>query len=101
MNEVLPRYMKKYFWDVNFTRLSIKQNRRFILKRILEYGDERGINWMRNHFLRSEIVKTLLQSRGFTRKSANYWSLIYRIPREKIKCLKKRSSRTQKSIWKY
>jgi hypothetical protein len=97
----LPQYLKKYFWDVTFSRLNLREHRLFILKRILEYGDERGLNWMWDHFLRSEIVDALLRARGFSQKSANYWALVLGVPREKVKCLKKRSSRAPKSIWHY
>jgi len=43
--KALPKFLKPYFWDVDFAELDYKKYPRFVLGRILEYGDKRAINW--------------------------------------------------------
>jgi hypothetical protein len=42
----IPEFLKKYFWDVEFNKIDLKKNRVYILKRILEFGDEKAVAWM-------------------------------------------------------
>jgi hypothetical protein len=43
----LPGFLMEYFWDVKFEESDLTKWRIFILKRILEYGDDKAVNWMR------------------------------------------------------
>lgn len=95
----LPKFLKKYFWDVEFKNIDLQKRKVFILRRILEYGDERAVAWMWKNFKKSEITNVLTNYRGFSQKSANFWALILGIP--KIKCLKKRASKEPEGIWPY
>lgn len=95
-----PEFLRKYFWDVDFTKLSMDKSKLFILKRIFEYGDERAARWMNKNFSRNEISK-LLSSIRIDSKSANFWALILDIKRENILCLKRRYLAMRKRIWQY
>ncbi len=97
----LPSFLKQYFWDVEFEEMDFKKCRIYVLRRILEYGNETAVKWMWDNFKKSEIRTVLSKFRGFSRKSANFWSLILEIPRTEVLCLKKRSSREPKKIWPY
>ncbi len=92
---------KNLFWDIDFNQLDYQKHADFIIKRILEYGDKEMINWMFNHFTTSQIKKTLLTKRGISIKSANYWSLILNISKNKILCLKKQSQKKLRKTWNY
>ncbi len=95
-----PKFLKKYFWDVDFEKLNLDKSRLFILKRIFEYGDERAAGWMSKNFSRDEITKLLFSIR-IDPKSANFWALILDIKRENILCLKRRYLAMRKRIWQY
>jgi CRISPR/Cas system-associated protein Cas10 (large subunit of type III CRISPR-Cas system) len=97
----LPQFLKKYFWDVQFEKINLQENREYILRRILNYGDERAVAWMYANFEKSEMRSALTNFRGYSQKSANYWSLMLDVPREKVICLKKHSSKEQKTFWPY
>jgi len=94
----LPKFLKSYFWDVDFQQLDIKKHRQFILTRILNYGDKKAIEWAKKIFSKNEIKKTILSSRSLDRKSLNFWSLIFGL--DKI-CLKRLSQARQSKIWPY
>lgn len=97
----LPRALKKYFWDVEFEKINFENRKIYILKRILEYGDESAIAWMRKNFKKREIKNALSNFRGYSLKTANFWALILNIPRKNVLCLKKHSSKEQRTFWPY
>lgn len=97
----LPKFLKKYFWDTEFKKIDLQKRKVYVLKRILEYGDERSVAWMWKNFQKSEIINVLSNYRGYSQKSANFWALLLDIPQEEVICLKKPSSKEQKKIWHY
>ncbi len=97
----LPKFLKKYFWDVEFKEIDLRKRRVYVLKRILEYGDEQAVAWMRKNFKKPEIRNLLTNYRGCSLKSANFWAFLLDIPKEEVLCMKKPSSKAQKRIWPY
>jgi len=99
--KLLPKFLKKYFWDVNFSELSKENYSSFIIERILEYGDERAVKWMKKNFNISEIKNVICKSKNLSQKSANFWQFIFNLKRDKILCLKKSFQKKRRAIWKY
>lgn len=99
--KLLPRFLKKYFWDVNFSELSKENYSSFIIERILEYGDERAVKWMKKNFNISEIKNVICKSKNLSQKSANFWQFMFNLKRDKILCLKKSFQKKRRAIWKY
>ena len=97
----LPKFLKKYFWDVEFEKIDLERKGVYVLRRILNYGDEKAVAWMYKNFKKSEIKNSLANFRGYSQKSANYWALILKMPREEVLCLKKRSSKEPRTFWPY
>jgi hypothetical protein len=101
MMKKLPKYLSKYFWDVEFDKIDLQKRRVYILKRILEYGDQQAVIWMWKNFNESEIKDTLSKYRGFSQKSANFWATVLNIKKEDVLCLNKSFRETQKQFWPY
>lgn len=99
--QMIPVYLKKYFWDVDFEKIDLKKSQAYIIKRLLEYGDGKAIKWMRHNFKETEVRDVLSNARGFSVKSANFWALVLKIPKEDVLCLKKHSLKAPKTIWPY
>jgi len=99
--KTLPQFLKKYFWDVDFSKLDKEIYDSFIIERILEEGDEKAAGWMRDNFDIAQIKDVLFNSKNLSPKSANYWQLIFNLKREKILCLRKSFQKKQRLIWKY
>ena len=68
--EKLPSFLKKYFWDINFSDLSSFQDTYFIVERLIEYGDERAISWMRKNLPQEIVQQVVLSSRRISPKTA-------------------------------
>ena len=96
-----PQFLKKYFWDIDFDKLDIKERQFYIIRRILNYGDERAIKWLTKHFSRNEQIKALILSRDLSHRSANFWTLILDVPKRKVKCLQKQYLSKRKQFWPY
>ena len=99
--KTLPQFLKKYFWDVDFSKLDKEIYGSFIIERILEEGDEKAVRWMRDNFDIAQIKNVLFNSKNLSPKSANYWQLIFNLKRDKILCLRKSFQKKQRLIWKY
>jgi hypothetical protein len=97
----LPIFLKRYFWDVEFSKLDKRSYASFIIERVLEYGDERAIRWLFKHFKKPELKKTLTKRQDISPLSANYWSLILNVPKNKILCLQKQSQNKLQKTWLY
>lgn len=97
----LPFYLKKYFWEVDFKELDADKNREYIIRRVLEYGDTEAVQWMLQTFDSRTIKNVLLREKGLSPLSANYWSLILSVPKNKILCLQKQSQNRLQKTWHY
>ena len=91
----LPLFLKKYFWDVNFNLLDFKKSKTFILKRVLDRGDDKTLAWMRQNYTNQEIKKLLLNTHDLSPKTANFWALLLGVDKRKVPCLQKPYSRIQ------
>jgi len=98
---MLPKFLKKYFWDVEFSKLNKTVHSQFIIERILEYGDEKAVKWLRENFSPQKIKNVLTTSKILSQKSANFWQIIFNLKREKILCLKKSFQKKHRKIWQY
>ncbi len=97
----LPQFLKKYFWDVDFERLNTSKYRFYIIKRILNCGDEKALKWLNKHFNKDEQVETLTSIRELSPRSANFWTLILDVPKTRVKCLQKQYLLRRKQLWPY
>lgn len=99
--KITPDFLRQYFWDIDFSKLDYGRKSQFVIARILEYGDEKAIAWMMEHFPRARIINTLEKNRELTSKSANFWAFMLNVDKEKVKCLKKSFRETRKKFWPY
>ena len=86
----LPATAKKYFWDINADKLDVSKHSRFVIERLLEYGDFPELRWLFQNFSKQKIVDVLKRSRSLSRRSANYWSLILNVPKRDMLSLNKK-----------
>lgn len=75
----IPQFLKKYFWDVDFSKLDKKNHSRFIIERILEYGDQGAVKWMKENFKLAKIKKIIYRSKNLSLRSANFWRFIFNL----------------------
>ena len=97
----LPAFLERYFWDVEFKKISAKVYSRDVLTRLLEYGDEKAIDWMKRNFDKHQIEDVLFHCRSVSPRSANFWAVVFNINKRKILCLQKPYLEIRKKHWPY
>ena len=99
--ESLPLCLKQYFWDVEFEKIDTERSAVFIMKRIMEYGNEEAVIWMKKHYTKKAMREILRRYRGLSKKSICFWSLILDVPEEEIACSNKPFKEMPEIAWPY
>jgi len=90
----LPKEFKKYFWDVDFKKVSFQAHQDFILSRLLSVGDLPAVRWLFNA-VREKTIKNFVLDHGnrqLDKRSNNFWRLFFDLPPAK---------RPEGAIWPY
>ncbi len=98
-DDPLPECLRSLFWDTDFDRLRVPGHERYIIERVLEYGDVPEVRWMKRRFSRQQIAQVLCQSRRLSRKSADFWSFILNVPTEEVQCSSAFLRQQPETIW--
>lgn len=89
MKSVAPYLM----WDVDRDSMDPIGHASFIIERTLNFGTPESVRTLLDMYPQSSIVKVIQQSKNLDRKTANYWGVRFKIPREKITCMKTSSAK--------
>ncbi len=84
----IPGTLYKFFWDVNPEKLDPARNYRYILERLMEYGDDEAFRWMIKTYSKQKIIEVVKNSRAVSEKTASFWSNMYGIPKKDLVCKK-------------
>ena len=85
---MIPQHLRPFFWDINAENFNPYSYARYTIARLLECGDEKAVAWLRETFSEAEIKEAVCSERRLSRRSANFWALVYRIPFAKVAALK-------------
>lgn len=85
---MLPRSLRTLFWDIDADAFVPEDWPDYAIFRVLEYGEEDAIAWMRRTFSESEIRRVIRTEHRLTRKSANFWALVYEIDENDVAALR-------------
>lgn len=87
---MIPQHLRLLFWDTNIDNLDPRAYPRYTIERVLEYGDEEAVAWMRSTFTREQILDVLHTDRNLTPLSANFWAILFGIPANDVVALRTR-----------
>jgi len=82
-----PHELDVFFWDVNPRTFEPLSYPLYTLARLLEFGDERAVAWMIQAFSSDQIREVVRSESRLTRRSANFWALVYGIPMGEVAAL--------------
>lgn len=82
---------KSLFWDV--AKVDPRKNEKFIIERILNYGDEADFRWAKESYGDKRVKEMVLKSRALDNKSLSFWRQYFNL--EQNKCLKNQSAKKQ------
>lgn len=71
------KFRQTLFWDVNPKNIDTKKNARYVIERILEFGNTAEVAWVLKYYPKSVIKKVIRLPRvQLSDKSKALWSLI-------------------------
>ncbi len=85
---MLPQELHTLFWDINVATFDPATYPEYSIGRVLEFGDEKAVKWMKETFSEAEITAVIRNARHLSRKSANSWALVYHIPADQVAALR-------------
>ena len=85
---MIPQYLHTLFWDVNLDNFDPLAFPTYTIGRILEYGNQDAIAWLKDTFSANQIVDVVRTERRLSRRSANFWALVYCLPPDQVAALK-------------
>ena len=85
---MIPKHLQPLFWDTNLDSFDPVAYPEYTIARVLEYGDVPAVKWLREAFPEIEIKKIVRSERRLSRRSANFWALVYRIPADEVAALR-------------
>jgi hypothetical protein len=97
----MPGCTLDFFWDVKTSDLDTETDWFFIIERLLEYGDDRSLEWLKKKYSDSQIMDVVKKSRKLSRKTVNAWRLYYSLNPEDVLCSKMCCNQDRKAFWDY
>jgi hypothetical protein len=85
---MIPQYLHTLFWDANLENFDPLAFPTYTIGRILEYGNQDAIAWLKETFSDTQIVDVVRTERRLSRRSANFWALVYSLPPDQVAALK-------------
>lgn len=70
-------FRRSLFWDVDPKTIDPDKHARYIIERILDFGEADEVSWMFKHYPREKIKEVLHLPRSqVDRKSRSLWELV-------------------------
>jgi hypothetical protein len=85
---ILSKLSEYLFWDCNSAILDPKIDKNLILERIFSRGTENDEKEAFNYYGQDLIKHTVLDIKYFDKKTLNYLSIVFNIPKEEFRCYK-------------
>lgn len=79
MREKIPDYIQKLFWDVKKEDLEINRHADFIIRRVLDFGNVKALNWLRKTYPPFRIQEVIKKKRGLAPKTLTFWTEYFKI----------------------
>ena len=85
---MIPSNLRTLFWDVDLDSFNPAVHPEYTIFRVLEFGDEDAVAWVRKEFSIDQICGVLRTERRLSQKAATFWALVYGIPAREAAALK-------------
>jgi len=84
-----PNLSKFLFWDTDTRKLDYESRASFVLERVFTMGMQED-EWKANKYYGKErIRKEVVKCRSLDKKTINYLSVFYEIPKKEFACYRK------------
>ena len=70
------KFRQTLFWDVNPKTIDQKKHARYIIERIMDFGNDKEVRWMWHTYPRRLLKNVADNSRALRPISKNFWKLM-------------------------
>lgn len=70
------KFRQSLFWDVDPKTIDEKKHARYIIERILDFGNDKEVRWMWQHYNKNQIGDIVSKSRGLMPATKSLWTLL-------------------------
>jgi hypothetical protein len=77
---VIPEHVLKLFWDADKSGIDVRQHARYIICRILDFGDSPEVRWMLATYGEETVRLVVASNPPLHPKSANFWRKRFDLP---------------------
>ena len=88
-DNILSKLSEYLFWDLDIKMLDPYIDKNLILERVFTRGTENDEKEIFNYYNKDTIKNAIVNIKYLDKKTLNYLSIIFDIPKEKFKCYKK------------
>ena len=74
---MLPDSVARLLWDVRPESVDTRRHARFLIRRVLDFGDVPALNWLRRTYSETEIRDVVARGRGLAHKTLAFWNLYF------------------------
>ncbi len=70
------QFRQSLFWDTDPKKLDIHKNAKYIIERIMDFGNDEEVHWMRGQYSKSLLSQVAKTSRVLHSSSKTLWTLL-------------------------
>lgn len=72
------KFRQSLFWDTDPKKLDKDKHAKYIIERIMDFGNDEDVRWMRRNYPKSLIAKVCRSSKTLHSSSKTLWTLLTR-----------------------
>jgi len=84
-----PNLSKFLFWDIDTRNLDYESRASFVLERVFTMGMQEDEWKVNKYYGKERIRKEVVKGKALDKKTLNYLSIFYKIPKEDFACYTK------------
>lgn len=70
------KFRQSLFWDINPNSLNPQKHAKYIIERIMDFGNDDEVRWMRCYYPKNLIAKIARKSKILQPSSKNFWTFL-------------------------
>ena len=64
------------FWDTNLNNIDLKKNARYVIERVLDFGNDEEVRWLWGFYDKNQIKDVTEKSRSLRPSTKKLWTLL-------------------------
>ncbi|HOY94213.1 MAG TPA: hypothetical protein PK509_00645 [Catalimonadaceae bacterium] len=81
-----PNLSRVIFWDTDYDQIDWSLKARFVIERVVMFGTFEDWKTIQLFYGMDKIKDSVLNSRELDPKTLNYFSLLFKVPKDQFRC---------------